>query len=111
MSYDHELVLISETIIEDDIGNQIPEEKRTKVLCKVASIGSSEFYNAAVSDLKPDIKFIIHSFEYSGEKAVEFEEQKYKVIRTYKGDNVDRSDNALKFEEIELTCEKVIGNG
>ena len=109
--YNHELTLISYTITKDEIGNPIKTPIRETVLCKVRSIGSTEYYNAQVSNLKPELKFIVHAFEYQNQREVEFEGNKYQVIRTYKGDTVDRSDNALKDEEIELTCERVLGNG
>lgn len=101
MTYDHELILINESYIEDNVGNQIPNETKRSVLCKVKSIGSNEFYSAATSGLKPEIEFIIHGYEYNGEPKVEFEGKLYSVIRTYKD----------SFEEIELTCQRVIGNG
>lgn len=109
--YNHELTLINYEVGEDEIGNEIKIPIEKTILCKIKDIGSTEFYNAQVNDLKPARKFIIHTFEYNGEKQVIFEGTKYKVIRTYVGDTVDRSDNALSDEEIELTCEKVIGNG
>lgn len=109
--YDNELTLLSYKLTEDDIGNNIKVPVRNTILCKVKSIGSTEFYNAQVNSLKPEIKFIIHSFEYNGEKEVEFKGVKYQVIRNYDGDTVDRSDNSLSGEEIELTCEKVVGGG
>lgn len=97
----NELTLIKEDFIEDEIGNQIPSEIKKTVFCDVESVSRSEFYNAANTGLKPSLVFIVHSYEYENEEKVEFEENKYKVIRTYLR-NVD---------EIELTCEKVIGNG
>lgn len=109
--YNHELTLISYTNTKDEIGNPIKTPIREMVLCKVRSIGSTEYYNAQVSNLKPELKFIVHAFEYKNQREVEFEGNKYQVIRTYKGDTVDRSDNALSGEEIELTCEMVLGNG
>lgn len=109
--YNHELTLIGYSLGEDEIGNEIKVPIEKTILCKVKDIGSTEFYNAQVNDLKPAIKFIVHAFEYNGEKEVKFEGTKYQVIRTYAGDTVDRSDNALSGEEIELTCEKVIENG
>ncbi len=110
--YNHEIILIKKAAKEDELGNQIPVEERTKVLCKVSSIGSNEFYNAAVSDLKPEIKFIIHDFEYEGQKEIEFEGQRYKIMRTFFGSNTSRRGRTnLEFDEIELTCEKVIANG
>lgn len=93
-TYDHELTLIKEGYIEDDIGNQIPGETKQTVLCRKMSVGRNEFYAAATSKLKPEIIFVIHGYEYEGERKVEFEGQRYTVLRTY----------AVDFEEIELTC-------
>ncbi|WP_297420487.1 phage head closure protein [Clostridium sp.] len=98
MTYDYELTLISQTIIEDEIGNQIPEEIKTNIYCDLKSIGRNEFYTAAKSGLRPEVVFVIHNYEYSGEKEVLFESKRYKVIRTY----------LLDFEEVELTCERVV---
>ena len=100
MTYDHELILIGHIYEEDEWGNQVPVEARKPVLCNVKSIGRNEFYAAAQTGLKPEITFVIHGYEYNEEKEVEFEGEKYKVIRTYMKD----------FEEMELTCEKVAGN-
>lgn len=111
MMYNHELTLISYKTDYDDIGNPVKTPIRTTVLCKVASIGSTEYYNAQVINLKPEIKFIIHAFEYGGEREVEFQGTKYQVIRTFQGDTADRIDNALKGEELELICERVLGHG
>lgn len=108
--YNHELLLIGYVIAEDEIGNEIKNPVERSVLCKVKDIGSTEFYNAQVNNLRPEIKFVIHSFEYLGESEVAFKGIRYKVIRSYQGDTVDRGNNALSGEEIELTCEKVLGN-
>ncbi|WP_186578047.1 phage head closure protein [Aquibacillus kalidii] len=98
--YDHELILISERIDVDNLGNQIPVEASKKVLCSVNSIGSNEFYNASVNGMKPEIEFIIHAYEYEGEQKVEYKGVTYSIIRTYK----------QSFEEIELTCQRNVGN-
>jgi SPP1 family predicted phage head-tail adaptor len=101
MTYDHEITLIGYTIEKDEIGQDVEVPTYTDVLCGIKSIGRNEFYSAAQTGLKPSITFVIHGYEYNGEKKVEFEGEKYKVIRTYMKD----------FEEMELVCEKVIGNG
>ena len=101
MTYDHELTLISQTITEDEIGNQIPVETETVVLCGLKSVGRNEFYSAAVTGLKPELVFVIHGYEYNGEQVVKFEGNRYRVIRTYLTD----------FEEVELTCERVGADG
>jgi SPP1 family predicted phage head-tail adaptor len=101
MTYDHELTLISQIITEDAIGNQVPVETETVILCGLKSIGRAEFYNAAATGLKPELVFVVHGYEYTGQQVVKFEGAGYKVIRTY----------ANGFEELELTCEKVIADG
>ena len=101
MTFDHELTLISQTVKEDEIGNQIPVETETVVLCGLKSVGRNEFYSAAVTGLKPELVFVIHGYEYNGEQEVKFEGNRYRVIRTYLTD----------FEEVELTCERVTADG
>lgn len=96
-NYDKEVILISHTYGNDEIGNQIPKEIRREILCKEKSVGRSEFYSAATSNMRPEVILTIHKYEYEGERKVEFEEQQYTVLKTY-------SEN---FEEIELTCERV----
>jgi len=100
-TYDHELTLIGEMIVEDEIGNQKPVETRTKILCAKLSAGRNEFYSGAAAGLRPELMFVIHAYEYGGERIVEFEGKRYNVIRTYQTGT----------EEIELTVERVTGHG
>ena len=106
MTYDNELTLISSTITYDDIGNPIEAPTNIDILCSVKSIGRTEFYNAAANGLKPTLIFVVHPYEYNGETYVEFSEDespktRYKVVKDYK----------VNMEDLELTCEKVLGNG
>ncbi|CDV96355.1 gp16_SPP1: putative phage head-tail adaptor [Desulfitobacterium hafniense] len=101
MTYDYEVTLISQSYGEDEIGNQIPIEVETDILCGKKSVVRTEFYKAAAEGLRPEIALVIHPYEYSGQKKVRFEDAEYKVIRAYE----------VNMEEMELTCEKVIGNG
>ena len=96
--WSNNLILISERY-DSDINEMIVEDKK-EVYCKVKSISRNEFYKASTGGFKPSLVFIIHSFEYENEEKVEFEGSTYNVIRTY----------MLNTEEIELTCEKVLGN-
>lgn len=95
--------LISVTYTEDEVGNQIPAETFTEVWAEVTGIRQSEFYNAALAGLKPEITFIIWANEYIGQTKVEYNGIKYKLIRTYI--------NPAKSEMIELICEKVAADG
>lgn len=99
--WDNSLILISNTDKTDDIGNQIIDEGKREIYCNVKSISRSEFYNASTAGLKPSLIFLIHSFEYNNEEKVEFNGCAYNVIKTY----------MVNKDEIELTCEEMIGNG
>ncbi|RBP89395.1 SPP1 family predicted phage head-tail adaptor [Cytobacillus firmus] len=100
-TYDDELTLIEQVYGSDNIGNQIPSEKKTTILCDSKSVSRAEFYNAANNGMKPTRIFLIHKFEYDEQQKVEFEGKRYDVIKTYK----------VNSEEIELTCQRMIGNG
>lgn len=100
MLFSHDLILISIEYTSDEIGNQIETEVRNEVFCNVKSVTRTEFYNAATTNLKPSIVFIVHLYEYNNELKVEYEGVQYRVIRTY----------MTSTEEIELVCEKVIAD-
>lgn len=99
MTLDQELILITLTdeTEEDEVGNYILVEVHLEVFCDKKSVGRSEFYSAARSGLSNISIFIIHKFEYSEEEYVEYEGERYKVIKTY---DIDE-------EYIELTCREV----
>lgn len=101
MAYDHELTLIGTVIEKDEIEQDIEVPTYTTILCTLKSIGRNEFYSAAQAGLRPSITFVIHKYEYEGQKRIRFEGQEYKVLRTYSED----------FEELELICERVGANG
>ena len=95
--------LISITVTDDDIGNQVEAETTNEVWAEETGIRQSEFYNAAVTGLKPEKTFIIWANEYSGQTKIEAAGVKYKLIRAY--------NNPSKSEMIELVCEKVNADG
>lgn len=92
------LFLIKESYNYDT--NELVVENKKEIFCKVKSISRNEFYKASAGGFKPSLIFVIHSFEYENEEKVEFDGIIYNVIRTYMANT----------EEIELTCEKVLGN-
>lgn len=95
--YDDELILISMQYTSDEIGNQVPNLERRAVLCYVRSIGRSEFYAAATTDLKPEVAFVVNKWDYNKENVVEYNGERYKVLREFPFPGTH--------EEIELTCE------
>lgn len=84
MTFDDEITLIGEPITSyDKEGNPIKKKKETTILCHKASITRSEFYNASVSDMKPQFLFIVNDFEYNNEKLIKYNGKTYHVLRTF----------------------------
>jgi SPP1 family predicted phage head-tail adaptor len=105
MTFDYELTLISSTYTVNNIGDSIPTETRTDVLCDVQSVTRSEHYSAAANGLKPEIVFVVNKFEYDGQKEVEFENKRYKVDRAY---SPKKSKGIEDFENLELVCSGLV---
>lgn len=96
--YNDLVTLISITTTKDDIGQTVETETPREVLCEVKSISQTEFYQAAQTQLRPELKVIMDKDDYQKEVRLEYDDEDYKVIRRYKTDG----------NEIELTCERVI---
>ena len=99
-----EVTLIGQTWEVDDLGQEYPVESRVTVLAREKDATRSEFYQAAVAGLKPELVFDVHSFEYSGERKLVFDGREYSVIRTYR-----HIEDGLHLTE--LVCEPRTGHG
>ena len=88
------LSLITETHTTDESGDPVILQTARQVFCRVASVGAKEFYQAAATGLKPEIKLVLADYlDYKGEKLVRYEDSVYHVLRTYRNG-----------QELELTC-------
>lgn len=94
-TWDYQVTLIGHTYKENEYGQQIPETKGTTVFCNRKPVPRGEFYAAAQADIEIAELLVIHPYEYSGEKQVEFQGQIMTITRTYPKDS----------EELELSCE------
>ena len=90
--------LISVTFTTDDIGNQIAEEDEREIFANMFTISATEYYNAALTGLRPSLMFEIYSFEYGGETRLEYEGKIYNIIRA-----------TTMGEKTRLVCEEVAG--
>lgn len=99
--------LIGFTYTYDEYGNQIPTPSERQVFCRVRSVGRSEFYSAAQTELHPEYVFVLsHYKDYRGEKYAKYvdwtgTEKVYSIIRTYRPEGSDT---------VELTAQERIGN-
>lgn len=101
MEYTEIIYLISQTKEEDDIGNIIISSGTSKkIYAKKQSVKISEFYNAVQAGLSPSIEFVIKKLNYSNEEELEWNNERYSIIRTVDPKN--------KFD-IVLVCQKKIG--
>lgn len=97
---DEILVLIQQTRGTDEYGDPVITETSRVLLCREASIGQSEFYQAHASGLKAELKLVIADYlDYNGEQLLRYtpmgqkEEHLYRILRTYRNG-----------QELELTC-------
>lgn len=101
MDYSEIIYLINLVKSKDDIGNYIPSsETRIKCYAKRQSVKTGEFYNAIEVGLTPNCEFVVKRLNYNGESEVEWNNERYQVIRTVDPKN--------KFD-IVLVCAKKIG--
>lgn len=63
--------------------SKYPDEQSRSVLCNKKSVGYSEFYKASQAGYKTELKVDIHTQDYDGETIAEFENKRYKILRTY----------------------------
>lgn len=101
MEYSEIIYLLNEVLGEDEIGNTITSSSTsTKCYAKKQSIRTNEFYNATMVGLTPSCEFVIKRLNYNGQSELEWNNERYEVIRTIDPKN--------KFD-IVLVCVKKIG--
>lgn len=77
------LTLVTRTYEPD--GYTVASETRREVLCRLASIGQTEFYQAQATDLRPELKFVLADhLDYDDEYLCIYGGEWYRVIRTYR---------------------------
>lgn len=60
-------------------------ETDRQVFCGIRSIGQSEFYQANATAYRPELKIVLADYlEYNGENIVQYNGQRYRVVRTYR---------------------------
>lgn len=62
-----------------------PDGSPREVFCGLRSVTRSEFYQANATGYKPELVFILADYyDYNGETLVDYDGQRYRVIRTYR---------------------------
>lgn len=101
MRRDQVIYLIPTNLEKNTLGDvvPIPGEPR-RLLAEKKSIRQSEFYQAAATDYKPELTFVIWPHEYKGESILEYKGKEYNIFRTFE----------KNFKELELVCEGLVVN-
>lgn len=68
---------------ENDMGDLIETETSRTVFANKKSVTRAEFYQAAMTDLRPEIMFEVRTIEYQNEKKLKFNEKTYNIIRVF----------------------------
>ena len=98
MRKDKIIYLIGFTQSENDISDTIKTPVLRETFAEKKSIRQSEFYQAAATDLKPELTFVVWTLEYNGESALKYEEKTYNIIRTFEPND----------KEMELICSGLV---
>jgi SPP1 family predicted phage head-tail adaptor len=85
----------------DAIRQQVAVETRKAVFAQIDSISRAEFNAARTVGLNPSLSVTIWAFEYTGEKFVELNGEKYSVYRTF----------ARRNQRMELYLERMPDHG
>lgn len=102
MRFDKSIKLISATQTNvNGMGNPIEVPSVRNVFGNKKSIRQSEFYQAAVTALRPEITFEVWTCEYNQEEKLEYNSKQYNIIRTF-----DRNDKVT-----ELICQGIVNQG
>lgn len=76
-------ILIKVSQVTNDVGDNIANETKRIVFVNRKSIRQSEYYQALSTGLKPEVMLEVRNIDYEDEKLLEFNDRRYKVIRTF----------------------------
>lgn len=78
--------------------------ERREVFAKQNSIGMTEFYQAAATDYRPELKFTLTDYlDYNGETFAKYDGTLYRIMRTYRaGQEIELTLTHASAEEVEL---------
>lgn len=77
------ITLIAESYTKNAEGVNIATESSIDVFCKVRSVSRADFYSAGELGLALSYVFITNPVNYSGEKILSYNGERYGVVRTY----------------------------
>ena len=93
--------LLSTTIEQDEIGNEIEVQKKKLIpIIKVEDVYAKEYYEANQQGHKPSLRLRISALNYENEEELIYMNKIYSIIRSQE----------ITADEIVLICERKIKN-
>src|SRR5699024_6873460 len=87
-TFDDEVQLIGLVEKVDDEGFEVIEEiPKPPILANRLSIRSNEYWQAKQSGVRLSYTFEIHAIEYEGEEKLIYDDEEYRLERTYEKDD------------------------
>lgn len=93
--------LITISSAENDYGETTDSETSLQIFCAELPVTSNEFFSANQSGFKAQKVLVVNSDEYTKQKLVDYESDRYSIYRYYQ-----RPDGYT-----ELYCAERVGNG
>lgn len=93
------LTLVGVTYSFDEIGNEVPQEKKRNVFCNITGVSANEWFEAGNVGITPEYRVTMFSYDYQNEQIAELNGIRYGIYRTYLKNN----------EDIELYLERKVG--
>lgn len=81
--------LIDKEYTQNEISVYEETEIKREVFCKVDSVTRSEWFEGARNSMKPELRITMFRYDYSGEMYLEYNDEIYKIYRTYFNKNDD----------------------
>lgn len=104
---DDKIYLLEAKNTSNEIGDPIKELTKKKRFAEKLEIGQKEFYQAATTGLKPEVKFAIWKWEYNNEMYFEYDGRNYKIIKTYER----KIDEKIELTGTSVTNKEVLAYG
>ena len=80
--------LLKEKNTLDELNRPKIQYEEIKAYCNVKSVGQSEFYQAQVAGLKPEMKIELKLIDLNGITHIKLNSKLYKILRTFKKEDV-----------------------
>lgn len=81
------ITLVTESLSQNSYGAIVKSESTRTVFCQRKSVSRADFYGGMQAGLSLSHVFLTHRANYDGEELLEYEGERYAIVRTYETDS------------------------